>query len=384
MPLRGPGDLVNGLVQDLITPPADWLSGGATKTALPAGTKISDVTVDGVTAVVNLTGSIAKDAADTDVMQQVSSQLLWTLSGSGQSGSSGAVQSVEVELNGHPWLPPGSQGNPVQQKHQSKKVPPAGASSVYYYVDSAGYLTSRLGTDGKPSRIELIGDGYTQVAVSPDGRYLAARHDSTLYTGLVGGGMEKRGNGFATMSWDGNDNLWAAQGDQVIMFRATATLRSPPGQLVPVPVSVSSLYGKNLAIPFTALRVAPDGVRVALIENNAELTFGAISGQQGPNPQIMLSQVQLSPLNANEFSGLTWYGPDNVITLAQPGPAATEYPVSGGTPTPIPAEPGMKTITASFGHLLVASLTDGSIVADASLTGSWMPLGYGDAPAYPG
>ena len=149
-------------------------------------------------------------------------------------------------------------------------------------------------------------------------------------------------------------------------------------------MNVSSLYGKNLAIPFTALRVAPDGVRVALIENNDELTFGAISGQQGPNPQIMLSQVQLSPLNANEFSGLTWYGPDNVITLAQPGPAATEYPVSGGTPTPIPAEPGMKTITASFGHLLIAGLTDGSIVADASLTGSWMPLGYGDAPAYPG
>ena len=126
-------------------------------------------------------------------MQQVSSQLLWTLSGSGQSGSSGAVQSVEVELNGHPWLPPGSQGNPVQQKHQSKKVPPAGASSVYYYVDSAGYLTSRLGTDGKPSRIELIGGGYTQVAVSPDGRYLAALHDSTLYIGLVGGGLDEAG-----------------------------------------------------------------------------------------------------------------------------------------------------------------------------------------------
>jgi hypothetical protein len=384
VPLRGPGDLVNGLVQDLITSPADWLSGGATKTALPAGTKISEVTVEGVTAFVNLTGTIAKDAADTDLMQQVSSQLLWTLVGSGQSGSSGAVKSVEVELNGHPWLPPGSQGVPVQQKHQSKQVPPAGASSVYYYVDSAGYLTSRLGTDGKPARIELLGGGYTQVAVSPDGRYLAALHGTTLYTGLVGGGLERRGNGFATMSWDGNDDLWVAQGTQVIMFRATATLRSPAGQLVPVPVSVSSPYGKDLAIPFTALRVAPDGVRVALVENNAELTFGAISGPQGPAPQIMLSQVQLSPLNANEFHGLTWYGPDNVITLAQPGPAATVYPVSGATPTPIPVEPGMKTITASFGHLLIAGLTDGSIVADASLTGSWMPLGFGDAPAYPG
>jgi len=385
VPLRVPGDLMNGLVQDLITPPKDWLSGGATKTALPAGTKISAVTVDGITALVNLTGSIARYGSDNDVMGQVSSQLLWTLSGSGQSGSTGAVQSVEVELNGHPWFPPGSQGNAVQQKSQSKSSPPAGASSVYYYLDSAGYLTSRQGAAGKPERIELVGTGYTQVAVSPDGRYLAALRGSTLYTGLVGGALTKRSSGFTTMSWDGNDDLWAAQGGQVIMFRVTVTLRQPPGQLVPVTVSVGNSYGiKNLSFSFTALRVAPDGVRVALIIDNDELTFGAISGQQGSSPQITLSQVQLSPLNAAAFSGLSWYGPDNVITLAQPGPAATEYPVSGGTPTPIPVEPGMKTITASLGNLLIAGLTDGSIVADHSLTGAWMTLGNGIAPAYPG
>src|SRR6202044_52217 len=49
VPLRAPGDLMNGLVQDLITPPNDWLSGGATRTAFPAGTKISQVTVESVT-----------------------------------------------------------------------------------------------------------------------------------------------------------------------------------------------------------------------------------------------------------------------------------------------------------------------------------------------
>ena len=384
VPLRAPGDLMNGLVQDLITPPKDWLSGGATKTALPAGTKIIDVTVDVVTALVNLTGSIAKDGADNALMEQVSSQLLWTLSGSGQSGATGAVQSVEVELDGHPWFPPGSQGNSVQQKNQSQKGPPTGANSLYYYLDSAGWLTSRQGAAGKPDRIQLIGTGYTQVAVSTDGRYLAALRGSTLYTGLVGGSLAKRGSGFVTMSWDGNDNLWTAQGGQVIMFRVTVTLRRPLGQLVQVAVEIDSYYGKNLSIPFTALRVAPDGVRVALVEDNDLLTFGAISGQQGPNPLITLSQVQLSPQPATAFSGLTWYGPDNVITLAQPGPAATEYPVSGGNPTPIPVEPGMKTITASLGNLLIAGLTDGSIVADASLTGAWMGLGNGVAPAYPG
>jgi hypothetical protein len=385
VPLRAPGDLLNGLVQDLIKQPDDWLSGGATKTALPAGTKISDVTVEGVTAIVNLTGSIAKDGDNDALMEKVSSQLLWTLSGSGQNGSTGAVQSVAVKLNGHPWFPPGSPLNPVQQKSQSKQVPPTGASPVYYYVDNAGYLTSRQGAGSRPQRVELIGTGFTQVAVSPSGRYLAALRGTTLYTGPIGAGLQKGDSGYATMSWDGSDNLWAAQGGQVIMFRVTVTLRKPLGQLVPVPVSVNNPPNKDLGIPFTALRVAPDGVRVALVIDSAELTFGAISGQQGPNPQITLSEVKLTPPSpATTFSGLTWYGADNVITVAQPGPAATEYPVSGGYSTQIPAEPGMKTITASLGNLLIAGLTDGTIVADNSLFGAWMTLGTGVGPAYPG
>ncbi len=103
--------------------------------------------------------------------------------------------------------------------------------------------------------------------------------------------------------------------------------------------------------------------------------------------QITLSQVQLKPLNgATEFTGLAWYGPDDVITLATPGPALTEYPVSGGSPSPvsIPVDPGMKLIAASIGSPLVAGLPQGSMATDASLTRPWTALGRGSLPAYPG
>jgi hypothetical protein len=390
VPVRAPGDLMNGLVRDLISPPpGDWLSGGATKTAFPAGTKLIGVTVDTVTAIVNLTGPIAKasDQVIDQVMPQVASQLLWTLSGAGQGGPAGqGVTLVEVELNGHLWYPPGSQDNPVIQR-QSTKKPATGASLVdYYYVDSEGYLTSRQGTSGKKARVEQIGTKYTQVAISPDGKYLAALlQDGTLYTGLIPGPLEKRNSGYTTMSWDANDDLWAALGTQVIMFRATVTLRQQLGPLVPVPVTVTNYYGgKHAPMQLTALRVAPDGVRVALVFAGGALTFGAISGQDGQNPQIKLSQVSLSPLNADEFTGLTWYGPDNVIALATPGPSATEYPVSGGSPTSLPAEADMLSITATSGNVLIAGLSDGLLAADNNLTGAWMPLGLGSAPAYPG
>ena len=54
---------MDGLVYDLITPPGDWLSGGATEYRLPAeDTKVSDVTLTGGTAAVNLGGAITKGA----------------------------------------------------------------------------------------------------------------------------------------------------------------------------------------------------------------------------------------------------------------------------------------------------------------------------------
>ena len=384
VPLRAPGDLMNVLAKDLISQPKDWLY-GATKTTLPVGTKIGGITVDGSTAYVNLTGSIAKDGGNVPLLEQVSAQLVWTLSGSGQSGSTGAVQSVVVELNGRPWSPPGSHENPVQQKQQyPKAAPPTGANPVYYYLDGAGYLRSRQGT-GKANQLGLIGTKFTQVAVSPDGQYLAALRGSTLYTGLVGGALKRQGNGYTTISWDASDDLWAALGEQIIMFRAAGSLRQPPGTLTPVPVDVIDSDGvKHLTVSYTALRVAPDGVRVAIVIASDELTFGAISGQSGPAPQIALSSVQLSPLNAAAFTGLTWYGPDNVITLASGPAAATEYSVSGGNPTSIPVEPGMETITGSLGNPLIAGLADGSIVADNSLSGAWTVSGTGVAPTYRG
>jgi hypothetical protein len=385
-----PGVLMDGLVNELITPPGDWLS-GATKTAFPPKTRASDVTLSGVTAVVNLTGA-AIGKAGSDVMQKVSAQLLSTLSGAAPTGSnSQGVQSVEVVVNGKPWIPPKGQGNPVQRTPMWH--PALGTSEVFYSVDSKGYLTSRTSPVSKPVSSARIGTGFSQIAVSPDGAYLAALRGSTLYTGrLAGGSLTKRGSGFVAMSWDVNDDLWASQGEQIVMFRGMPGSRQPLAQMVPVEVNSAFVGG-----PYTALQVAPDGVRVAIVSSGNELTFGAISGQ-GQNPLITFSPVQESPLTqvqavpqTADFLALSWYGPDNVITLASPGPAVTEYPVSGATPQPIQAVADMQTITASSGQPLIAGLSNGRMEADTSLTGSWMAISNADdtpangsSPTYPG
>ena len=69
--------LMDGLVYDLINPPGDWLSRGATSTSFPRKTTtIGDVTLNGGTAAVNLGGAITKGANNNKLMQQVSAQLL--------------------------------------------------------------------------------------------------------------------------------------------------------------------------------------------------------------------------------------------------------------------------------------------------------------------
>jgi hypothetical protein len=378
-----PAELLTGLVDDLIAPPNDWLAGGATTTALPAGTKISGVTLTGVTAFVNLTGPVAKVRSNNPLLQQISAQLLWTLTTKG-STTGQPVQSVQLELNGTPWQPPNAQGNPVEQLQQSTVNPASGSSSLFYYVDSSGYLVSRKGPQGTPQRIERIGTGFSQVALSPDGTLVAALSDGTLYTGPVRGTLARRGGSYSSVSFDVNDDLWVAGANGVVMFRGTSS-RRPLSQQIAVDVNDDGI--DNASVPVVALRVAPDGVRVAVIAGTGsdnDLTFGAISGAQGPSPGIMLSQIQMTPQNAAAFTGVTWYGPDNVITLS-PGPVATEYPVNGGTPTAISVDPAMKTISASWGSPLIAGLPPSGLGTAGSTLGSWTTLkGDGTAPTYPG
>jgi lipoprotein LpqB-like beta-propeller protein/sporulation and spore germination protein len=376
--------LMDGLVYDLINPPGDWLSRGATNTAFPKKTTtIGDVTLTGGTAAVNLGGAITK-VASYDRLQQVSAQLLYTLIGSGGSGP--AVQSVELSVNGKPWSPL----NPVQQLHQSKYTPANGASSQFYYVDGAGDLLSSASSVSKPVKVAHIGTGFTQIAVSPDRQYVAAlKNNGSLFTGRLGDPLVQRaGNGYTSLSWDPADDLWTTTGDQVVMLSGAASPSQQAGK--PVAVSVVNSDGTTQNVgPFTALRVAPDGVRVAIIVGGNDLDFGAFVPLPNARPgqaavEIVLSQFYVSVPSAT-FTSVTWYGPDNVIALRDPGPELTEYPVDGGSSTSIPAQPHMSWITASLGSPLIASLPRGAMVADSSLSGSWMPVtGTGISAVYPG
>ena len=238
-------------------------------------------------------------------------------------------------------------------------------------------------------KVAHIGTGYTQIAVSPDQKYVAALKNGSLFTGRIGDPLVRReGDGYTSLSWDPADDLWATSGDQIVMLSGAASPSQRAGK--PIAVSVVNSDGTTQNVgPFTTLRVAPDGVRVAIIVGGNDLDFGAFAPLPNAHPgqaavEIVLSQFYVSVPSAT-FTSVTWYGPDNVIALRNPGPELTEYPVDGGSSTSILAQSHMSWITASFGSPLIAGLPRGAMVADTSLSGSWLRVtGTGISAVYPG
>jgi hypothetical protein len=228
--------------------------------------------------------------------------------------------------------------------------------------------------------------------VSPDEQYFAVLHDGAVYTGVMRSAkltVRAAGGGFTSLSWDRSDNLWAAGPMNVVMMPATPKPSAAPFPVVVAPYQGHTCPGTSGAV--TALRVAPDGVRVALVIAGQQptLAFGGIvmQDQARGGQQQSLVRVTLSPFfvcgSSGAFRSLSWYGADNVVALGQDSMTLTEYPVDGGTQLPIPGREGIQSISAQMGAGLIAGAGN-TIFIDASATGAWSPAGAGLSPAYPG
>jgi hypothetical protein len=420
--------LVNALTQ---APQPTWL-GSATTSAFPRGTQVlTPPSVDQAVATVNLGGAVTPRTAAT-TLDQVAAQLVWTLTGS-FSGPS-AIQSVVLQVDGHPWTPatspcPGDRDLSLfqtQAAYECYNPYGSSASTSFYYVDR-GQLWSRCGSQAKAQQ-ESVGtvvpvisrtgvftapscDGFvstpsvlslptqprdlatpSMVAVSPDGRYLAVvpPGQDAVYIGTLSGQAALfpdtpriTGSDITSLSWDRDDDLWLAQAGDIRVLPAA---------------------GKEISVTFdglpdvTGLSVAPDGVRIALTASGGQLQLGAITRTQGPpNPRNPTAQTERISVDASPTLGssitrptaLTWYGVDDLVVLNAAGTSSAlwEVPVDGQQAQQLPATPaGTISITADgLANVLVAGLAGGYLAISTGLDGPWQQLGnQGQAPAYPG
>ena len=421
-------DLVAALTDNPATP---WLTGAA-DTEFPPRTTVA-VTVDGATATVDLGGAAAR--AGTTTLELISAQLVWTLTGSPASPS--GIQSVVLETDGHPFVPPAAPcpGGRVQGSFQTQatyqcKDPYLSAPASFYYVNQ-GQSWSRCGSEAYAlkgsigSVLPVIGrtgwftspqcatDRYvpeaspgpppaqpqslrpvSMSAVSPDGKYLAVvtSGKDALYVGRLSGnaasfpGTPRLAEpGITALSWDHDDNLWVAQNGNIFMLRTNGTA-----------MEQATFSDGDVA----ALSVAPDGVRIAVIVTGngpgRQLEVAAINqtGSQAvtlphvPSVHPLITGIPLGASLADPVA-LTWYGADDLIVLnhSSTGNALWEVPVDGQKATELQVTPpGTISITADGpANVLVAGLSGNLLAVSTGLEGPWQTLGeQGHDPVYPG
>jgi Lipoprotein LpqB beta-propeller domain/Sporulation and spore germination len=387
--------LAADLVLALKQRPPGYLS-GVTQTSFPPGTQVLGVRIDGRGAVVNLGGTVTR--ASTKARAKIADQLVWTLTSSSYGRQ--AINSVELKVDGVGQALPGSVGDFELASKDSAMVPRPVAAGGLYFIGKGGVQVLPLSPAAAPPKLVLgqAGTGLipmTSIAVSPraDEHSIAGTSPGagersiagispdgrTVYFGALAKGAALKswrpGGRITALSWDASGDLWVAAGNGV-------WLRQPGGK---APVAVDN------GLPpaggrVTALRVAPDGVRIAMIvrgKTGSQLEIGAV--KLGAHTA---SIGQLTPVGAGirDPAELSWYNPDNLIVLARPGsasPVLKEVPLSGGEPTRIGVEPGTLTITTA-GSQIVAGLRRDRLVTLSGPGGTWQLLGPGQDPAYPG
>jgi len=395
VPLQS-SDLVTTLVNDLRQDPSGWLENGAV-TAFPAGSRLRKIQVlpgppGDKTAIVDI--GLPRGTPQSTV-QAMAAQLVWTLTSPAYSPP--LIQAVKLKINGRLWAP--RSGDSVQSLAEySRYMPPvSGPQNLYYVADNgaARMFGQQAHSVAVPGQAGTGAVALNKIAVSVNGHYLAgvAGPATTVYTEDLAAAAKEHapagvgqlhsrltGTQFSTPSWDSSGDLWVA-----------GRARGQPGVWVipaasggkPIPVSLPVGMG-----PVTGLRVAPDGVRIAMIVGTgarAHLMIGAITRSGGA---VFITQAApLAPGLPGPPTALTWYDEDHLLAITQSanGTQLWEVPVNGDLPVRQSVQPGMASITAAGPqNALYAGVSGGRLDSSVALGEPFRDITAGSAATYPG
>ncbi|HUR73451.1 MAG TPA: LpqB family beta-propeller domain-containing protein [Sporichthya sp.] len=362
-------------VDSLLRGPSRWLSAVA-MTAAPTGARLAEpiTSLSGV-ALVRLTPeSVPIEGVERDLML---AQIVMTLTQDPE------INQVEIRAAGQPALSLGDGGNTILRRQDVIPYLPADLRPppppAYFLRDGAAFTAGPSVSPGPfPAETKLA-----EIAVSPGGGALLAgisADRTTLWTASAGEPKEltarAHGVDLRSLSFDGDGNLWVVEG----VGQQTAVRRYPPAG-DPLRADLTGFEARQIS----RLRVAADGVRVAMVLDTVEGSQVYLA--QIPENASGLRIVAPRRMAASLFDprSVDWADPGHLVVVAaernaQPQP----FEVSLGGPIE-PLAPVLAGITeasvASGQPLIAASKKQIWRLRD---DGTWFPEGPGTAPAYPG
>ena len=392
------GDPAVDLVRALLIPPQGWLAGAVLSAFPPAATpRHVEILPGSKTAVVDL--GLPKSATTETSLAGMASQLVWTLTSS--SYGSASLQAVKLEVNGKVWTPPDATSAVLTPRTfpQPALVPPGPEELYFLGSNGAARVLGGQGGGSRPVPGQAGTDqvALTSIAVSRDQRYLAGigGNETTLYTSSLSAAAKPHassaaralqirmsGVSVASVSWDRNDDLWVAgtSGGKPRVWVLGPSKGTPVS--VRLPSNIRSV---------TALRVAPDGVRVAMIASvstvNGLVKEVLLAAILRSNDQVTLSRAGQLGADLTRPSALSWYDADHLLVVNQAsyGPQLEEVPVDGDRSSYQGIEPEMTSIAAAGPRNgLFVGLQTGHLARSVGLGELWSPFAEGHAATYPG
>ncbi|MEU9182966.1 LpqB family beta-propeller domain-containing protein [Streptomyces sp. NPDC048484] len=266
------------------------------------------------------------------------------------------------------------------------RIPGAGSEQEPEPVPGA------LGDGGKELRAAAVSrDEDSAAGVSLDGRSMyvgSLASGGSLGEAVLHSEATSDDDGLTTPSWDASGDLWVADRGP----KDSRLLLLPKGAGDPLVVSAPGLEGR-----IEAVRVAADGVRIALMVRNDKRTtllMGRIdrANPQGAGGKSAVAIRALRPVapQLEEVTAMSWAGDSRLVVVGREarGVQQIQYvQVDGSTPVgPAPsALTGVKEIAASEDERLplVAHSEDG--IVRLSTGSQWQTVvKTGMAPVYPG
>lgn len=282
---------------------------------------------------------------------------------------------------------------------------PAKRAEYEYFIDGEKRLVriASTGSEQEPEPVPgALGDGDkalrsaavsrdedTAAGVSLDGRSLyvgSLASGGSLREPVLRSKAKSEDDGLTTPSWDASGDLWVADRDP----KSSKLLLLTKGAGEPLVVTTPGLEGR-----IEAVRVAADGVRIALIvrkDDRTTLLLGRIERQNGSDgkPSVSIHELRSVAPQLEEVTAMSWAGDSRLVVVGREARVVQQIQyvqVDGSTPVgPAPAAlTGVKEIAASEDERLplVAHSEDG--IVRLSSGSQWQTVvKTGMAPVYPG
>jgi hypothetical protein len=370
------------LIRALLAGPTRWLSPAVT-TAIPFATSLDVGSVPIQQGVANVDLSAPLVPLSASDRQAMSAQIIWTLKQLAE------VAAVRITLGRVPLIVSGA-GEAQSRFGYSSFSPDVLTGDIHpYVVDDRGlFQIANLIT--KPTLAQVKSNSsaniaqFTAPAISLDGRSIAGITSAgSLVSGPLIGPFDLRVAGspnanWVAPSWDSDGNLWAVRNapNQTQVYVLT-----PEGRTTPVLAQVLT----NRTVQ--GFRIARDGSRVAFAIagplSSRLFVARVIRLNNGMNPQFRIEAPIELPWSGGTISAVNWMDATHLVILTSATPKsvwrvgldASEVVNLAGVvdPVAVAAAPGMPVLVVDKAGKLSAWIGQ-----------SWIPVGAGRYPIYPG